>query len=392
MSNMTNSASGRIDFALNNFNMKDHSASNGVINTAAYAPEFKRNADAQVLPFSAQTVNIENHDMIAMHEQDIQIMQVNGTGLNGINLPGGNDSTSYVQALEESLNATFNDGEFQQVVNEHVFPSEFRPFGTEPTPIRAHLLENRTVRFKKDGKFDPLTDAPTAEAVKGSSVMVTPVLDKSTNKSGLLVSASTVVSDFDMMGGWTHGSLSQSVNNMIDQFNRKTFAAIAEVLADTADLQTIEYTKLSGKPQDQAEDVLDALALNLPTHLGSSLDRFALMVPVKLEAVLERAAQKAGHEDLSELLGCTVCPYDGEDTGVYLLPKGFASISFRSTQEGDTVKVIVTREPSKAAFNVELLSVIDVMAIGTVRVKQGTNFDFEADASFPLVHRIQFTK
>lgn len=351
-----------------------------------------RNADAQVKPFTFQSPNINNSDIMQMKEQDIQIMQINGTGLNGINLPGGNDSTSYVQALEESLNATFNDGEFQQVVNEHVFPSEFRPFGTEPTPIRAHLMENRTVRFKKNGKFDPSTDAPTAEAVKGSSVMVTPVLDKSTNKSGLLVSASTVVSDFDMMGGWTHGSLSQSVDNMIDQFNRKTFAAIAEVLADTPDLQTIEYAKLSGKPQDQAEDVLDALALNLPTHLGSSLDRFALMVPVKLEAVLERAAQKAGHEDLSELLGCTVCPYDGEDTGVYLLPKGFASISFRSTQEGDTVKVIVTREPSKAAFNVELLSVIDVMATGTVRVKQGDNFDFEADASFPLVHRIQFTE
>lgn len=351
----------------------------------------KRNHDAQVLPFSAQRVNIENHDYIAMTEEDTQIMQVNGTGLNGINLPGGQSSADYALALESSMNATFNDGEFAQAISEHVFPCEFRPYGTDPTPIRAHLLEDRTVTFLSNGKFNPADDAPTAKAISGSSVVVTPVLNPETSKTGIMVSAATTINDFDMMGGWTRGSLSQSVDNLIDQYNRKMFAAIVKVLAATPDLQTVEYTKLSGKPQDQAEDILDALALNLPTHLGSSLDRFALLVPSRLEAVLERAAQKAGHEDLSDLIGCTVCAYDGEDTGVYLLPKTFAAISFRSTQEGDTVKVILTRDSSHARFNLELISVVDVMASGTVKVKSGAHMDIEKDAAFPLVHRVVFT-
>jgi len=393
MSNMSNSGLHAIDYSLATANAPtDNGKTTGVINAAGYTVEMKRNADAQVLPFSAQRVNIENNDYIAMTEEDTQILQVNGTGLNGVNLPGGNSSADYALALEESLHATFNDGEFAHTVSEQIFPCEFRPFGTDPTPIRAHLFEDRSVRFLHNGKFNPSEDAPTAKAVAGSTVMVSPVLNPTSNKSGVMVSAVTHISDFEMMGGWTHGALTQSVSNMMYQYNRKMFTAIADVLADTPDLQTIAYTKLSGKPQDQAEDVLDALALNLPTHLGGTMDHFAIMVPAKLEAVLERAAQKAGHSNLSELIGCTVCPYDGEDRGVFILPKDFASISFRSTKDGDTVNVILTRDSGRSGFNLELISVVDVMATGTVKVKQAAHMDIEADASFPLVHRIVFTQ
>lgn len=376
MSNMPNSGFHAIDYSLANKSApNDNGKTTGVINTTAYSVEMKRNADAQVLPFSAQKVNIENNDYIAMSEEDTQIMQVNGTGLNGINLPGGNSSADYALALEESLNATFNDGEFESVVREHIFPCEFRPFGTDPTPIRTHLFGDRTVRFMHNGAFNPSEDAPTAKAIAGSAVVVSPVLNPETNKSGVMVSAATHISDFDMMGGWTHGSLAQSVDNMIYQYNRKMFTAMADVLAGTPDLQTIEYAKLSGKPQDQAEDVLDALSLNLPTHLGGTMDHFAIMVPAKLEAVLERAAQKAGNSDLAELIGCTVCPYDGEDRGVFILPKDFASISFRTTKDGDVVNVILTRDSGRSGFNLELVSVVDVMATGTVKVKKDAHIE-----------------
>ncbi|MDN4627833.1 hypothetical protein [Erwinia sp. PsM31] len=398
MSNMSNSGFHTLDYSIANRNAPtDNGKTTGVINTADYASPMARNNDAQVTrkPFQGRDADLENSEVIKMLDGTADILQVNGTDLNGKGLPGGNDSTAYIQALEESLNATFNDGEFEAAVREHIFPCEFRPYGTKPTPLRTHTMEDRSVILKKNGLFNPAEDAPTAKAIKGSAVMVSPLLvpnEDNAQNTGAFISAATFVSDFEMMGGYTHGALVQSVDNMIDQYNRLMFGKVAEVLAATPDLQTATYSKLTGKPADQAEDVLDALALNLPVHLGGSLDQFALMVPAKLEAVLERAAQRAGHEDLSDLLGCTVCPYVGEDTGVYLLPKLFASISFRTTQEGDAVRVIVSRDSGRAGYNLELVSVIDVLASGTVRVKESAHMEVEADASFPLVHRITFTE
>lgn len=168
------------------------------------------------------------------------------------------------------------------------------------------------------------------------------------------------------------------------------FAAVVDVLKDTPDLQIIEAAPLSGKPSDQAEDLLDTLALNLPVELGNTLSDYAVLVPERLEAILDRAAQRAGHEDISELLGCTVCSYAGDDTGVYLLPKRFASISFRSTKDAKTVDVKVTRNSNTAGYDLELISVVDVLATGSVKVKAG-EFDVEKDASFPLIHVIRFT-
>ncbi|EOK4668727.1 hypothetical protein ACJQUH_004408, partial [Shigella flexneri] len=81
-------------------------------------------------------------------------------------------------------------------------------------------------------------------------------------------SAATHVSDLDMMGGWTEGALIQTVCDMQVQYCRQMFAAVVDVLKDTSDLQIIEAAPLSGKPSDQAEDLLDTLALNLPVELG----------------------------------------------------------------------------------------------------------------------------
>lgn len=349
----------------------------------------RRNRDGQVLPFSNWGTDVNRSEYVEMTGEDKQILNVGYKELSGAPGVFGNDSHDYVMALESSVDSTFNDGDFQAAVTDHIFPAEFRPYGTHPTPIRRHALEDRTVRFKYQGAFNTADDAPTAQAIKGNSVTVTPLLPAGLNKTGVLVSMATFVSDFDMMGGWTEGALTASVENLRNQYCRRMFGAVAQVLAGTPDLQTSHYDKLTGKPASQAEDVLDALALNLPTHLGSALEEFALMVPLKLEAVLDRAAQRAGHEDLSELLGCTVCPYDGEDTGIYLLPKGFAMLSFRSTKEGKTVDVQVTRDSARSGYNFEMISVLDVMASGTVSVTTG-KFDTQADASFPLVHRIVF--
>lgn len=346
--------------------------------------------DGQILKGSVWGTDVSRSEYVEMaNGQNTQLLNVGFTDRSGRPMAFGNDSHDYIQALEQSLDDTFNDGEFRDAVMEHVFPCEFRPYGTDPTPIRRQALQNRTVRFKHNGKFNPEVDAPTVEAVSGASVTVTPVLNAETNKSGILCSAATHVSDFDMMGGWTEGALVQTVSDMQVQYCRQMFAAVIDTLKDTPDLQVISVAPLTGKPADQAEDLLDYLAVNLPVELGNTLVDYALLVPEKLEAVLDRAAQRAGHEDISDLLGCTVCGYAGSDSGVYLLPKRFASISFRSTKDGKTVNVKVTRNSGTSGYDLELISVIDVLATGSVKVKTGA-FDTEADASFPLVHVLRF--
>ncbi|QHQ20681.1 hypothetical protein GMW71_10185 [Pectobacterium brasiliense] len=346
-------------------------------------------ANGQKVPNSVWGTDASRSEVVTMPDSTGGILNVGYTDRSGRPQPFGNDVHDYIQALEASLEATFNDGDFADAMQQHIFPSEFRPFASLPTPLNVQLLEDRTVTFNPSGKRDR-SNLPTAKAIAGSAVMVAPVLHGDDNtQTGVLCSTATHVSDFDMMGGWTDGSLHQTVANMQLQFCRVMAGNVAKVLSKTPDLVTFECDALSSKPKDAAEDLLDYLAINLPVHLGATLDAYALMVPEKLEAVLERAAQRAGHEDASELFGCTIMGYLGEDTGVYLLPKGFAMLSFRSTKEGDTVKVIVTRDPNRAGYDVELITVIDVMATGSVKVKQG-EFNVEATAEFPVVHRLTF--
>ncbi|CCV46287.1 hypothetical protein [Yersinia enterocolitica] len=348
-----------------------------------------QDSDGMAIPNSVWGTDVSRTEYIEMTGENTDILNIGHTDRSGRPMAFGNDSHDYIQALEMSLDETFNDGEFTEVMQSHIFPCEFRPFGTNPTPLNVQLLEDRSVTFNPAGKLDR-SKLPKGKAIAGSSIMVAPVLhgdDKT--ESGILCSVATHVSDFDMMGGWTSGSLVQTVSNMQLQFCRVMSGKVAEVLSKTPDLVTIPCDALSTKPAEAAEDLLDALAINMPSHLGATLDMYALMVPEKMEAVLERAAQRAGHEDASELFGCTIMGYVGADTGVYLLPKAFAMLSFRSTKEGDTVKIVITRDTNRAGYAVEMVSVIDVMATGTVKVKQG-EFDKEATAEFPVVHRLTF--
>ncbi|MFJ5333742.1 hypothetical protein ACIPTZ_02185 [Pectobacterium sp. CHL-2024] len=378
--------------------MNTHNSNNQIKRTDTTQPKVKTvddlkthmvDANGQKVPNSVWGTDASRSEVVSMSDSTGGILNVGYTDRSGRPQPFGNDVHDYIQALEASLEATFNDGDFADAMQQHIFPSEFRPFASLPTPLNVQLLEDRTVTFNPNGKLDR-SNLPTAKAIAGSAVMVAPVLHGDDNtQTGILCSTATHVSDFDMMGGWTDGSLRQTVANMQLQFCRIMAGNVAKVLSKTPDLVTFECEALSSKPKDAAEDLLDYLAINLPVHLGATLDAYALMVPEKLEAVLERAAQRAGHEDASELFGCTIMGYLGEDTGVYLLPKGFAMLSFRSTKEGDTVKVIVTRDPNRAGYDVELITVIDVMATGSVKVKQG-EFNVEATAEFPVVHRLKF--
>lgn len=181
------------------------------VNSLASLRQPQRDKDGQIIKGSVWGTDTSRTDYVEMtNGQDAQILNVGFTDRSGRPMAFGNDSHDYVQALEDSLDETFNDGDFRTAVMEHVFPCEFRPYGTDPTPIRRQALQNRTVRFKHNGAFNPAKNAPSTTAITGASVTVTPVLNPETNKTGILCSAATHVSDFDMMGGWTEGALIQT--------------------------------------------------------------------------------------------------------------------------------------------------------------------------------------
>lgn len=342
------------------------------------------------VPLSVWGTDISRTEIVTQNDGSGETLNVGFTDRSGNPQPFGNDVHDYVIALEEVLHSSLNNGEFIAGLNDAVFPCEQRPVATLPTPIQRETLVSRSVRFMSNGVYNSAKNAPTSQIAGGTAVMVAPVVaDSESKESGILYSAITHVSDFAMMGGWTAASLTATATDLADQYLRDLTSNVVDVLLDAPDLQSTKVGALSGKASVQADDILDAVAVNLPLHLGSSLTDYTLLVPEKYEAILNRAAQRAGMTEISELVGTAVAPYSGDDRGVLMLPKKYAMLSFRSTREGDLVKIIVTRVPHKSGYDVELIGAVDVMATGSVKVKTGA-FDTEAAASYPLIHVLKF--
>ena len=376
--------------AIQNREIKRADTTSPKVNTLADLKTHIVDGKGRKVPHSVWGTDISRTEIINQNDGSGQTLNVGYTDRSGRPQPFGNDVTDYVQALESALNETLNDGEFVAGLNAEVFPCEQRPFAAVPTPIIRETLTDRTVRFLSNGVYNPAKNAPTIQVAGGQTLMVNPVIaDKDAKETGILCSAITHVSDFAMMGGWTGAGLMATATDMVDQYLRNMTSKVVDVLLDAPDLQSTKVGALSGKASAQADDILDAVAVNLPLYLGSSLTDYTLLVPEKYEAILNRAAQKAGMTEISELVGTAVAPYSGDDRGVIILPKKYAMLSFRSTRSGDLVNVLVTRDANRAGYDVELVGALDVMATGTVKVKAGA-FDTEAAASYPLVHVLKF--
>lgn len=310
----------------------------------------------------------------------------------------GIDVHSYVQALEESLDATFNDGEFAECINENVLSAEFRPFNTDPTPISKHVLKSRSVTFLRNGLYDPSVDAPKVTAEPGDMLFVKPSVYTDSNgamRTGVMASASTRVYDQSMMGGWTVGSLEMAVRGLMKDFCQNIIDNAVGILAKHEDLQKSTVALTGSSPREVAEQVMDALTVHVPLYLGE-LSEFCLAMPQRMEAILDRGAQAAGHQDAASMLGCDICSYTnslatGDAHGaIFMVPKGYSMLSFRTDLYGDVVNIKATRVAQRACYDIELVSVFEVMAAGMVKVKDKANFDVLKDASFPLVHAIEF--
>ncbi|MGP2450789.1 hypothetical protein ACTUSR_17020 [Pantoea stewartii subsp. indologenes] len=360
-----------------------------------------RNADGQVKPFAPKMADVNNSTYIEASGEDTKasgILQVNGTGFNDLPLPGGNDSSAYSKILEDSLHETFNGSEFREGVDGQVLPSEFRDFRNDPTPVVRHTLVDRSVIYDRNSPFDPSKDAPEVTIPANSTVIISPLLNPREGKpmaTGLMVSASTFVSDFNMIGGYTHDSVKGAVEDIKYQFEQKMFSQVAKVLDKAATLNDVSRftapTLINVSPSKAAEEILDWLTEYVPTHLGDSLSDFAILLPAKMHAKLERAAHKAGLEDVSELIGASVFSYSDEGKAtVYMLPKRYAMLSFR-TINGEVAKVIRSRDAGRQGWNVEIILMLEVMAAPSIKIKDGDGFPITLTNGFPLVTAIDFT-
>lgn len=77
--------------------------------------------DGTAIPNSVFGTDVSRVEFINMADGTGQTMNVGYTDRSGRPMAFGNDVHDYVQALEESLDATFNDGEFAEVMQEHIF-------------------------------------------------------------------------------------------------------------------------------------------------------------------------------------------------------------------------------------------------------------------------------
>ena len=152
-------------------------------------------------------------------------------------------------------------------------------------------------------------------------------------------------------------------------------------------------TGLSKNPRERAEDIIDGLTMNINQAVGTSLSDFVLLIPAKEVAGLERAAQRAGLSDVEDLLGCGSQFYSGADLGIFMLPKGMASLSFRKDSNGAVWQIHATRNPNAMAWDVEVIGVADVVTQAKVQLKLANPADPKEKlqvelVDFPMVTRV----
>lgn len=300
------------------------------------------------------------------------------------------DTSVYAQVFSEALDEYFNDGDWKaEAIN--AIPCEFRPAKTEPTAQQLVVMQNRSVTF------DPRTSiyGDKSEFTNGQAIVGDVIFTEPCDKAALF-SFRTTFLDAHIIAGWSGEGLAQTGKKLLDDFELTCGGVIAGILKDAESTETKTYTgALSATPRERAEDIVDALTMSLNLAVGRDLESFVLLMPVALSAVLNRAAQRAGHDDLEDYLGTRTQFYSGEDHGVFMLPLGFSSLSFREGVNGDIWKVTTTRNPGIQGWDLEVTGVADVIAQGKVRLKLANPADpteklQTETVSFPLITRVVF--
>lgn len=75
------------------------------------------------------------------------------------------------------------------------------------------------------------------------------------------------------------------------------------------------------------------------------------------------------------------------DHGIFMLPKMFTSLSYRERDNGDVWKIEATRNPNAQGWGIEIMTVVDILANGKVRVKLIADGHQTEAVAFPMVTR-----
>lgn len=290
------------------------------------------------------------------------------------------DPAVYALAMQEAADEHLNGEEWREDMN-NAFPSEVRPYGSIPTCPQVALMADRSVTFDPRQTYDGRT-VTKGVALAGSLVSM------EAPEVGVLVSARISILDHTVQFGFTERSMEQTANKVLNDLELNMAGKIAESLESQPSVSKVHVGPLTGTPAAQAEDFLDLIATHLDTYWGRDISEFGVLIPVSLRPVLNRAAQRAGLEDIDELVGTRVQVYSGPDRGIFLAPKAFALLSFRENREGDVWRIELSRNSSSLSWELEVSAVVDVMATAMVEVKvDGSDWE-TTPVALPLIKQI----
>ncbi|WP_323154028.1 hypothetical protein [Pseudomonas alvandae] len=293
------------------------------------------------------------------------------------------DPSVYVAALVEAAEDYLNSDEWREAAMEAT-PCEFRPAGADATRQQIITMADRTVTFDPRKNWDNQT--VNKGAVLAGSVIFTEPTD-----TALVISHRATILDHNIQAGFTEGSLAQTADKILRDIELSAAGKIAGILSTAPSTQVVSQAKPTGKPVEIAEDLIDLLTTHINQAVGVSLSDFVVLLPVSLLAVLERAAQRAGVGDIEDLIGASVQPYSGTDYGLFLLPKMFTSLSYREGRDGNVWKIQATRNGAHQCWDIEIMTVVDIVANGKVRVKLTADGLQTETVAFPMITNIKLT-
>ncbi|WP_395604204.1 hypothetical protein AB4P91_01835 [Pseudomonas sp. B21128] len=293
------------------------------------------------------------------------------------------DVSVYVEALTEVLEDHLNGDEWREAAMEAT-PCEFRPAGSEASGQQIITMADRTVTFDPRKNWDN-------ETISKGPVLAGSVIFTEPTSEALLISKRFTILDHTLMAGFTEQSMSQTAEKLLRDIEYEAAGSVAKILSTGPSTESFSVAKPTGKPVEIAEDLIDILTMNINQTVGSSLGDFVVLLPVSLLAVLERAAQRAGVEDIESLIGASVQPYAGTDYGLFLLPKLFTSLSYREGRNGDIWKIQATRNGAHQCWDVEIMTTVDIVANGKVRVKLTADGLQTEAVAFPMITNIKLT-
>lgn len=296
----------------------------------------------------------------------------------------------YVAFLRNGVDMFLNSQDWREAAEESI-SCEFRPADTEPTVQQVALLESRDIEFDpRTSLYDRSKMVTKGKAIAGDFLFSEPC------STAALFSTRLTVLDANVIGGFTTNGAEQTMLKMLMDFQIQCNTTVAKILAKTANLRKLKAVMPKGAPREVAEDLIDILAVNVDTAFGSGLSDFTYMLPISMGPTLDRAAQRAGVEDVAELIGAGIQFHSGPKNLIYMVPKAFAMLSFREGRDGDVWTTHVTRNSGIQGFDIEVTGVADVVANAMVRLKVANPKDPKERLQtevvpFPIVTEITLT-